>query len=254
MLEVKNLTVAYGKQEILHGIDLQADKGCVTTLVGKNGCGKSTLLKAIAGVVPSRGGDILIDGCPVSDLSAKELAKKVAYLPQGRNLPEITAGKLVLHGRFPYLKYPRSYSKYDRQIAEQAMEEMSVLSFWDVPISELSGGTRQKVYIAMALAKRSSVILMDEPTTYLDMEQQLRFAQLAKKLARQGKTVLLVLHDLLLALKVSDSICIMEQGKVTASAPAEEIFASNVLTHICNTKISAAETFFGTQYYYDFNI
>lgn len=254
MLKLKELTVAYGKNEVLHGVSLQAEGGRVTTLVGKNGCGKSTLLKAIAGAVPVKSGEILINGDSVSVLSTKELAKKVAYLPQGRNLPEITAGKLVLHGRFPFLTYPRSYSKHDYEIAEQSMEQMGILPLWDVALSELSGGMRQKVYIAMALAKQSPVILMDEPTTYLDMEQQLRFAQLAKDLARQGKAVLLVLHDLLLALKISDTICVMGEGRITACAAPQTLFASDVLSRLCGTRIDVTETASGVQYYYDMNI
>ena len=137
-------------------------------------------------------------------MSRAELARGAAYLPQGKNVPDISAGRMVLHGRFPYLEYPRRYGPRDYAIAGEAMGQLGIEELAARPMAQLSGGMRQKVYIAMALAQQAPVIIMDEPTTYLDIGQQLRFGEMVRKLSEEGKTVLLVLHDILLALKLSD--------------------------------------------------
>ena len=165
MIELRNLTAGYGPEPVLKGVDLLCPQGTVTTLVGKNGCGKSTLLKAALGMLPLESGEARLDGGTISGLSSREIAQRAAYLAQGKNIPEITAYKLVLHGRFPYLSYPRKYRQGDEQIAWQAMEEMGVAHLAQERLGKLSGGTRQKVYIAMALCQQSGNILMDEPTT-----------------------------------------------------------------------------------------
>lgn len=250
MLEVKNVYAGYSEKAVLQGLSMEAKPGTVTTVLGRNGCGKSTLLKTLVGLLPLRGGEIVIDGCAISDLGTNALAKKIAYLPQSKNVPEITAGRLVLHGRFPYLSYPRRYSQNDRKIAEEAMERMGLLPLWDVPLGELSGGTRQRVYIAMALAKQAPIILMDEPTAYLDIGQQRLFSDMLAELTACGKTVVLVLHDLLLALKHSDVLCVMENGVICCSGTAEEILQDGVLNRLYGIEIGTVKTSGGLQYYY----
>ena len=179
-----------------------------------------------------------------------DLAKWIAYLPQSKNVPDITAGRFVLHGRFPYLSYPRKYTEKDRKIAENAMTQLGILGLWDVPLRELSGGMRQKVYLAMALAKQAPIVLMDEPTTYLDIGQQNLFAKTAQDLAAEGKTVVLVLHDILLALKLSDRICVMEEGTIKFAGTPNEVLASGVLTELYGVEIGVIETPAGIRYYY----
>lgn len=248
MLEMKTIWSGYRDSMVLKGLSLQVREGEITTILGRNGCGKTTLMKTLIGLLPVRSGEILLDGEAVP--GAKELSKKVAYLSQSKNIPDITAGRYVLHGRFPYLSYPRRYSKTDLEIAENAMKRMGVLELWDSPLCELSGGMRQKVYLAMALAKQAPVVLMDEPTTYLDIGQQRLFAETVKDLASSGKTVVLVLHDVLFALKLSDRICVMEDGIVKETGTPEEVLRSGILRRLYDVDIGIVETPEGTSYYY----
>ena len=250
MVEVKSISAGYGKCEILHGASLTAERGKITTVIGNNGCGKSTLMKAVCGILPVTGGEVLIDGNSIAELTPNELAKLTAYLPQGKNTPDITAGRLVLHGRFPYLSYPRKYKKADFEIAASAMAKMGISNLEDKPVAELSGGTRQKVYIAMALAQSSPVIVMDEPTSYLDIGQQMKFTSMAKELAKTGKTVILVLHDLLFALKISDQICVMEEGRVIMQSTPKGILGSGVINKLYGVEVRVLNSPDGEQYYY----
>lgn len=251
MVEMQDVSAGYGKSEILHGVNLRASKGEITTLIGTNGSGKSTLLRVLLGLVPFQSGDVRVGGISLKDMSRAELARKVAYLPQGKNVPDISAGRMVLHGRFPYLSYPRKYGKEDYRIAGRAMEKMGISAYADKPMLTLSGGMRQKVYIAMALAQQADVIVMDEPTTYLDIGQQLKFAQMLGELAEDGKTVLLVLHDILLAMKVSDRIAALWEGRILQCGTPEEILRSDVLERLYDVKVRTHRTESGEQYYYD---
>lgn len=250
MIEVQNLSAGYNRIPVLNNVSFTARPGEITTIVGCNGCGKSTLLKAVCGLLPLRGGTVAINGVPVNGLSVSERAKLTAYLAQGKNTPDITAGRMVLHGRFAYLSYPRKYRKSDYEIADVAMARLGVSQYADTPMAELSGGTRQKVYIAMALAQHAPVLIMDEPTSYLDIGQQVKFAEIAAELAREGKTLILVLHDLLLALKISDSICVMGSGRVLMQDCADAVLHSGILPKLYGVQIRTVQTAGGEQYYY----
>ncbi len=250
MLELRNVTAGYGEHMVLHDVSLKAEQGSITTILGKNGCGKSTLLKTVTGLVPVSKGDIIAQDRQLLNLSRRDLAKTVAYLPQERSTPSITAGRYVLHGRFPHLGHMQSYSYRDDQIAMDAMAQMGICELADTPLPMLSGGMRQKVYIAMALAKQASVLLMDEPTAYLDIGQQMRFAHLVKEIAEQGSTVVLVLHDILYALKLSDCIFVMDDGSVIGSGTPDELLRANVLQELYGIEIGTVETEQGLRYYY----
>lgn len=251
MVEVRNLRAGYSKSEILHGVDFTANKGEITTVIGNNGCGKSTLLKTISGVLPIMSGEVRINGDSIASLSPSERAKQTAYLPQSKNTPDITVGRIVLHGRFPYLSYPRKYKKVDFEIADEAMKEMDVLSLSDKHMEELSGGTRQKVYIAMALAQRSPIIVMDEPTSYLDIGRQIKLIEIIKNLADDGKTIILSLHDLVMALKISDRIFVMENGRFIMNGAPEEILESGIIKKLYGIEVKTLDTPAGKQYYYE---
>lgn len=252
MIEVKNVCAGYGRNQVLHGVNFMAEQGKITVIIGSNGSGKSTLLKALLGLVPVNGGNITVEGTAVNEMTRAELAKKIAYLPQGKNIADISAGRMVLHGRFPYLKYPRKYREEDYRIAEEAMKQMGISPFAGKQMAELSGGMRQKVYIAMALAQQTPVIVMDEPTTYLDIGQQVKFSGLIKQLSESGKTVILVLHDILLALKISDKIAAMKDGKIFRCGTPEEMLASDIFYTLYGVKVKAVQTDAGMQYYYEF--
>ena len=188
MLELKNVYSGYEKNDILNGLCACFEKGKLTVIIGRNGCGKSTLLKTIMGIV-SYQGKISLDGTDISLMKRSECAKRISYLSQGRSIPDMTVGQMVLHGRFPYLKYPGRYSKADYEIARKAMRRMNIEELEHTPISSLSGGIRQNVYIAMALAQDTDYILLDEPTTYLDISHQLALMQTLRELAAEGKGV-----------------------------------------------------------------
>ncbi len=228
MMELEHLTAGYGEKIILHDLSLAFPPGTVTAIVGPNGCGKSTLLKAAAGLIPPVSGAVR---------APEPLARSVAYLPQSRRLPEMTAGQLVLHGRFPWLDYPRRYREKDRTIAKNAMARLGVAELWDTPLSQLSGGTRQKCCIAMTLTQDTPTILLDEPASFLDVAHQLRLMELCRELAAEGRAVALVLHDLPLALRYADRILLLEQGRITAEGTPHEVLASGALERAFGVRI-----------------
>ena len=174
MIELRDLCAGYEKRRILHHIDTSFHKGKLTVIVGPNGSGKTTLLKAAAAILPVESGEILADGENVLRMKSKERAKKIAYLPQGRPIPDMTVEQTVLHGRFARTSYPYIYTEKDKRIAAAAMERMGISRFADQPLAILSGGMRQNVYLAMALAQETDYIFLDEPTTYLDIANRFR--------------------------------------------------------------------------------
>ncbi len=232
MLELKNVSAGYGNENVLCGVTVSFEKGRLTSVIGVNGCGKSTLLKSILGILPLTGGEIAVDGSDLRSLRGNEIAKRIAYLSQGKSTPDMTVGQMVLHGRFPYLSYPRRYGKADRAIAEKAMEDTGVSHLADKPLSELSGGMRQNAYIAMALAQDTDYILLDEPTTYLDIAHQLELMTLLRRLADMGKGVIAVMHDLPLAFDFSDTVTAIRNGAVAAHLAPTEMCASPVIREI----------------------
>ena len=199
MLELNRISAGYGKQTVLNDVSAFFEKGKLTSIIGVNGCGKSTLLKAILGILSLSSGEIFIDGENLLTISRNEIAKKIAYLSQGKNIPDMTVEQMVLHGRFPYLSYPRRYSSHDREVAIKAMEIVGVAEFAHKPLYSLSGGMRQNAYIAMALAQDTDYILLDEPTTYLDIAHQLELMRILRKLADSGKGIVTVMHNLTIA-------------------------------------------------------
>lgn len=251
MVELKGLSAAYPEGEVLHDISLTIQPGQVLVLLGPNGCGKSTLLRTILGFVPKTGGEIRVDGAPIQSLSPRDLAQKIAYLPQSRPVPNITARRMVLHGRFPYLGYPRRYRPEDQAAVCEALERTDALSLADRLLPQLSGGQRQRVYLAMALAQDTGTILMDEPTTYLDVSHQLEVMTLARRLAREGKAVVLVLHDLCLALRCADRVALMSQGRLLACGTPEEVYGSPVLEELFGVKLRRTQSGDGWCYYYE---
>ena len=248
MFEIKNLSAGYGGVPVLRDISLVIPRGQVTVIAGPNGCGKSTLLKALTGILPAAG-SVLLEGQALLTLSGRERAQKVAFLPQNRQTPEITVKNLVLHGRFPYLAYPRCYRPEDHKIAEAAMAQMGIQELGDTPLNQLSGGQRQKAYIAMALAQDTPVILLDEPTTYLDIRHQLGIIRQAKELAAQGKTVVMVVHDLPCAMAVADKIVLIENGTVAAQGTPDEVFLSGHMDPVFGVTVNRIQTQTGWQYY-----
>jgi len=221
MIELRHLCAGYGSKPVLHGLSLTLEPGQLTAVIGPNGSGKSTLLKTIAGLLPASAGQILLDNADCGALSRQQMARRIAYLSQGTTTPDMTLGQMVLHGRFPHLQYPRRYSREDRRIAQYAMARMDITHLADSLLAELSGGMRQKAYIAMALAQDTDYIFLDEPTTYLDISHQLELMNTLRQLATNGKGIVTVMHDLPMAFTFSDRILLIREGHITADgAPA----------------------------------
>lgn len=251
MIELRHLSAGYGSRAVLQNVSLTLAPGKVMALLGPNGCGKSTLLKTIPGLLPKLGGEILADGVPTNQMTPRQLARQVTYLAQSRNTPNITARRMVLHGRFPYLSYPRRYGAEDYAAVEKALRQADAASLAERTMEELSGGQRQKVYLAMALAQDTPVLLMDEPTTFLDVGHQLAVMETARHLAGEGKSVLMVLHDLCMALRWADELAVLDGGALAGLDTPEEIFHSGLLDRVFGVSVRRVETPGGWQYYYD---
>lgn len=250
MIEIKNLSAGYDKKDVVKNVSMSFEPGKVTVLLGPNGSGKSTLLKAALGLIPSSGGEIFYDGVNMKELSRKEIAQKASFLTQSRNVSSIQALRMVLHGRFPYLSYPRHYGKKDYEIARNAMDVTGSREYEDRKLNELSGGQRQSVYLAMSLAQDTQTIFMDEPTTYLDIQRQLQIMKIARSLAEAGKAVVLVLHDLGMALQGADYIALFQKGEMLCCDSPENVYKSGRLDQVFGVEIHSVETAHGTQYYY----
>ena len=237
MIQLEHISAGYGGPLVVQDVSLDLKAGEVLVLLGPNGCGKSTLLKVIAGLQPPAGGQVL--------------AQKVTYLPQSRSVPNITAYRMVLHGRFPYLSYPRRYRPEDHAAARRALEQADAWELARLPVQTLSGGQRQKVYLAMALAQNTQTILMDEPTTYLDIQHQLDLMAFSQALAREGRAVVLVLHDLCLALRFAHRGAVLSEGRLLQTGTPEELFSSGILAETFRTPLNRIRTEGGWRYYYD---
>ena len=250
MIELKNLSAGYGGRDVVHGVSLAFTPGRVLALLGPNGCGKSTLLRTALGLNPKSGGEVLMDGAPIEALSPRERALKAAYLSQSRSTPNITAYKMVLHGRFPHLSYPRRYRKEDYEAVDRALRWADAADVARRSMGELSGGQRQKVYLAMALAQEAPTLLMDEPTTFLDVGHQLEVMAAARRLAKEGRAVVMVLHDLPLALRGADDAALLSEGRLAAYGTTEEVYRSGTLDQVFGVALRRMETESGWQYYY----
>lgn len=238
MLEICHLSAGYGKREVLRDLSVALEAGKLTAIMGPNGCGKSTLLKAALGLIHHTAGEIRLDGVSASTLKQKALARRIAYLPQGQAVPDMTVEELVLCGRYPYLDYPRGYSSQDRSIARTAMERVGMTSLSAAPLHTLSGGMRQTAYMAMAMAQETDYILLDEPTTYLDISHQLALMKLLRDLTLDGRGIVAVMHDLPLALTYAHRIAVMAEGRVIAEGTPGDVVQSGVIGEVFGVEVS----------------
>ena len=249
-MELRQLRAGYGEHMVLDGIDLALRPGEVLALLGPNGSGKSTLIRAALGLLPLAGGQVLIDGADAAALTPRQRAQKAAYLPQTRPVPNITALRMVLHGRFPHLTYPRRFRQEDYAAAMAALAQADAACLARRSMPELSGGQRQRVYLAMALAQDAPTLFLDEPTAFLDVSHQLEVGRLAGQLARQGKAVVLVLHDLPLALSTADRLAVLKGGRLLAVDGPEALCADGILNSVFGIELGRVMTDRGWRYYY----
>lgn len=232
-ISVSELRFCYEKdKEILHGISADFAKGKITALIGANGCGKSTLLNVMAGVLKLQGGKVLLNGNDVKGLKRAEVAKNIAVVHQSNIAPEdMMVRRLVSSGRTPYRKLFKPFSKEDEEAVEKALADTDTLKFADRPVSSLSGGQLQRVWLAMALAQDTDILLLDEITTYLDVHYQLEILHLIKELNRKKNlTVVMVLHDINLAFEYCDEVVVMKAGFVSAKGKITDAVNEQVLS------------------------
>lgn len=228
-LAARELTLAYDDRTVVEDLDLTVPDGEVSVVVGPNACGKSTLLRALGRLLKPRRGAVLLDGEELSRLPTRAIARSVGLLPQAPVAPEaITVADLVSRGRQPHQHWWQQWSEADEAAVTDAMERTDVTALAARPVDELSGGQRQRVWIAMALAQETDLLLLDEPTTYLDIAHQVEVLDLVRQLAAKspagdrGRTVVVVLHDLNQAARYADHLVVMKQGRIAArGAPAD---------------------------------
>lgn len=228
MIQVEDVQVGYGDALIIDSLNLTIPKGKITTVIGPNGCGKSTLIKTIARILKANSGAIYLDGKAISQTSTKDIARKMAILPQSAEAPAgLTVRELITYGRFPYQSKFGKQKREDLDVIDWALESTGLTDLEARPVEALSGGQRQRVWIAMALAQDTEVVILDEPTTYLDMAHQLDILQLLNKLNKeQNKTIVMVLHDLNHASRFSHNLIAMRDGKVLQQGTPHEVMTA----------------------------
>ncbi|MER5770363.1 ABC transporter ATP-binding protein [Streptomyces sp. NPDC001985] len=233
-LHGEGLTLAYDERVVVDGLDVAVPDGSFTVIIGPNACGKSTLLKALSRMIRPRAGAVHLDAAPISSYSAKEVARLLGLLPQTSTAPGgITVGDLVARGRYPHQRMLRQWSTADEDAVVGAMEMTGVLELADRFVEELSGGQRQRVWLAMVLAQQTGILLLDEPTTFLDLAHQIEVLDLCWDLHRtRGHTLVLVLHDLNQACRYATHLIVMKDGRIAAQGDPAEIVTAELVREV----------------------
>ena len=248
-IDIKQLSVTLGDRQILHDINVSVPVGKITTLIGPNGCGKSTLLRSMIGYIHSPRECVTILGKPLQSYSQSELARQMAFLPQVPNMPkDMTVEELVYCGRYPYQTWWKNTAKEDREIVDYALGITKTDHLRYQLIPSLSGGERQRVWIAMALAQEPKLLVLDEPTTYLDINHQLEIMELLKRLnEEQGLTVLMVLHELTQAVQYSHYMAVIKNGHLVTSGETKSIISDHLFQQVFSVDVQI-DTFDDKQY------
>ncbi|GAA2314420.1 ABC transporter ATP-binding protein [Streptomyces hawaiiensis] len=229
-LAARDVTVGYGGRVVIDGLDVAIPPGVVTTIIGPNGCGKSTLLRTLSRLLKPTRGTVVLDGEDIGRLRTRDVAKKLGLLPQAPVAPEgLTVADLVARGRHPHQSWLRQWSSDDAEVVERALGVTGVADLADRPVDSLSGGQRQRVWISMTLAQGTDLLLLDEPTTYLDLAHAVDVLDLVDDLHESGCTVVMVLHDLNLAVRYSDHLVVMREGSILAQGHPHDVVTAELL-------------------------
>jgi iron complex transport system ATP-binding protein len=242
-LSTKRLTLAYDSAPVIQELDLAIPTGQITALVGPNGCGKSTLLRGLARLLKPRGGSVYLDGTSLFKLSTKQVAQRLGILPQGPVAPEdLTVRDLVAQGRFPYQNWLQQCSKEDERLVESALATTGMTQLANRALDTLSGGQRQRAWIAMALAQDTEILLLDEPTTFLDLAHQVDVLDLLSELNQtEGRTIVMVLHDLNQACRYADYLVAVREGRVFAQGEPAQVMTEEMVREVFGLKCRIVE-------------
>lgn len=233
-LQARNLSLGYEGPSIINNLSLAIPDARVTSIIGPNGCGKSTLLRGLGRLLRPRSGDVLLDGSPLSSRSTREIATRISILPQTPTAPSgLTVADLVSRGRHPRQKWYQQFSSADESVVEGALQATDMADLANIPLEDLSGGQRQRAWISMTLAQETEILLLDEPTTYLDLAHQVDVLELVRTLNRvHHRTVVMVLHDISLAARYSDHMVAMKDGAVVAQGPPDQVVTPGLLNDV----------------------
>jgi len=239
-LGFENISISFDKKEIIKDLTLEIPKGKIVTMIGRNGCGKSSLIKTIFKVFKQDKGEVIFDGQPITKYNSKYLAKMIGYLPQVHSSPpDIDVYTLASYGRFPYMKFGSSLSKKDRQIINQALRFTGLESLKHQRVGTLSGGELQRAWLSMVISQEPSILVLDEPTTYLDISHQIETLELVKRLNNElGITVVMVLHDINLAVRYSDEVVIIDKKNIYDQGAPEEVITKKVFNDVFDLNVS----------------
>lgn len=234
VLKTDGVVAGYDKKVIIDGIDIVIPENKISVIIGANACGKSTLLKTMARLIKPISGGIFLDDSYISGIPSKQLARELGLLPQSPIVPEgILVSDLVARGRFPYQTFLKGLGKKDYEAVEEALDTMGILDLADRNVDELSGGQRQRVWIAMALAQDTDILLLDEPTTFLDITYQIEILDLLTDLNRKkGTTIVMVLHDINLSARYADYIFALKKGKLISQGTPEEVITEELVKEV----------------------
>jgi len=238
-LEARDLTLAYDRDPVVADLSLRIEAGRITALVGANASGKSTLLRGLARLLRPARGVVYLDGRAITRMSTREVARRMAVLPQGPEVPEgVTVRELAAQGRYPHQGLLRQWSREDEAAVERALAATGTAELAERPLDELSGGQRQRAWIAMTLAQETDVLLLDEPTTFLDMAHQVEVLELLRELNRRhGRTIVMVLHDLNQAARYAHRIVAVRDGRLVADGPPEDVISEETVRAVFGLEV-----------------